>query len=181
MCTDKYIHITCRQSFYDRFCLSCRTGTTQVLHPTRQIFQTLFKRLEMLVSQHGGRYQNRYLFIVRHSFKSSTNCHFCFTKPHVSTNQTIHRTVTFHIRFYIRRCFTLVWCIFVNKRCFQFPLQETIHTELKTFFLTTLRIQFYEVTGNILNFGLSTLFKFLPSSRTQFIQTGSLTIFSFIL
>ena len=120
----------------------------------------------MLVSKYCCRNQNGYLFIIGNGFESRTYRYLGFSKSYISADQTIHRTVTFHIRLDINRRLALIRCIFINKGCFQLTLQETIGTVRETFFLTTLRIQFYQIAGNILDFTLCTFFQFLPCTCT---------------
>ena len=41
--------------------LPSRTGSRQVVHANRQVFQSRLKRLVVLVSQYSGRYQHSHL------------------------------------------------------------------------------------------------------------------------
>ena len=59
-------------------------------------------------------------------------------------------------------------------------LQKTVGTIFKTFFLFALRIKFYQITRNVLDFGLGPLFDLFPRTRTEFADTRLFTFLSFI-
>ena len=134
----------------------------------------------MLICKNSSRYKNGNLLIVRHSLESGTYGNLGLTEPYVTAHQAIHWAGTLHIGFYIGSRLALIGRIFINKRRFQFPLQKTVRTILKTFFFTPLRIEFYQIAGYILNLGLGTVFQFLPGTGSKFVETRRFALFSFV-
>ena len=178
--TYQYIDIPLLQSFQHSFRLCGRTCTAQIFHPARQSFQAVAECLEMLVSKHRSRHKHSHLFIIGNRLEGRTDGNLRLSKSHIPTDQTIHRTITLHIRLDINCRFALVRRIFINKGSFQLTLQETIRTIREALFLAALRIQLNQITGNIFYLTLCTLFQFLPRTRAQFIKSGSLSLFSFV-
>ena len=135
----------------------------------------------MLQCQNGCWYQNGHLFAVGHGFKSSANGHLGFTKAHVATHQAIHRNAFLHVAFYGSRCFFLVGCIFVNKRSFELGLQVRVGRKCITFFGPAFGVQGNQLLGNVFHFCLGAVFYFLPGARSQFVDVGLGSVFSFVL
>ena len=102
--TDQYIDISVRQLFQDTACIFCRTGTTQVIHLTGHAFQTLAEGLIVLIGQYSRRNEYGHLFVVRHSLEGSPHSNFGLAEAHITTNQTIHRTITFHVCLHVLSC-----------------------------------------------------------------------------
>ena len=107
--------------------------------------------LKMLKSKNSSRHQYSSLFSIHAGFKSCPDSYFCFTKAHVTTDQPVHWRRRFHILFYICRCLTLVGCIFINKRSFQFCLHVIIRRMLKPLLGFSFGVQLNQVKGNFLN------------------------------
>ena len=181
MRTDKDIDFSVGQLFQNTACILCRTCPAQIFHLTRHILQTFLESLEVLVSQYRSRHQHRYLLVVGHCLKCSTDSDLRLTKTHVTTDETVHRLITLHIRLYFLSSLQLVRSIFIQETGFQFVLQKAVGTILETFLLFTLRIKFNQITGNILNFRLCPFLDFFPCSCAQLTDTGLFSFFPFIL
>ena len=122
MRTDKNIDFSVGQLFQNTACILCRTCPAQVFHLTRHILQTFLESLEVLVSQYRSRHQHRHLLVVSHCLKCSTDSDLRLTKTHVTTNKTVHRLITLHIRLYFLSSLQLVRSIFIQETGLQFVL-----------------------------------------------------------
>ena len=157
--TDKNIHFPFGKPFHYSLCLNSGAGTTQILHPARQAFQTLLEGLEMLISKHRGRHQN---------------CN-------VTAHQAVHRTGTLHVGLHVGSSLALVGGILIDEGGFQLPLQEAVGTVLEPLLLAALRVEFYQVAGNILYLRLGAVFQLLPSSGAELVEAGRFTLLSLVL
>ena len=122
MRTDKDIDFSVGQLFQNTACILCRTCPAQVFHLTRHILQTFLESLEVLVSQYRSRHQHRYLLVVGHCLKCSTDSDLRLTKTHVTTDETVHRLITLHVRLYFLSSLQLVRSIFIQETGLQFVL-----------------------------------------------------------
>src|SRR5690606_27896113 len=84
------------------------------------------KSLIMLLRQNGVWYRYRYLFAIANGFESCPDGHFCFPEANVAAYEAIHWVGLFHIPFNILCGLTLVWRIFIDKRCFQLYLKVVV-------------------------------------------------------
>ena len=136
----KYIYLASLQIFDNQSGILGRTGTREVIYTYRKTFQSTFKGLVMLISQHGGRHQYSHLLTVASRLKSCSYGNLRLSEANIATNQTIHRSATLHIFLHFSSSFSLIGCIFIKKRCLQFMLQITVSTKGKTLFSSALRI-----------------------------------------
>ena len=179
--TDKNIHFPFGKPFHYSLCLSSGAGTTQILHPARQAFQSLLEGLEMLIGKYGSGHQYSHLLIVRHSLESGTNSHLRLAEAHVTAHQAVHRTGTLHVGLHVGSSLTLVGGILIDEGGFQLPLQEAVGTVLETLLLAALRVEFYQVAGNILYLRLGAVFQLLPGSGAELVEAGRFTLLSLVL
>ena len=97
MCTNQNVHLTIFQLFQNPTHIGCLTRTAQIVHPTWEILEAFLKCLIMLISQHSCRHKYGHLFVVRNSLEGSSYGHFSLSKTYISTNQSVHRTLTLHV------------------------------------------------------------------------------------
>ena len=158
-----------------------RAGTTQVIHLYGEALEALGKGLVMLKREYGGRYEHRHLLIVCRGFHGGTNGDFGFTKSHISTHQSVHGALLFHVRLHLLGNLELVGRILVSKTCFEFLLHETIGAKSKSLLLLTLCVETNEVARNVLNLLLRALLEFLPSACAQVTQARRFALLTFVL
>ena len=156
--------------------LLSRTCPGQIVYTDGHILQTARERAIVLVGQNSGRHEHRHLFAVAGRFESGPNGHFRLAKAHIATDQTVHRTCTFHIGLHILCCLQLIRRILIEETGLQFVLKIRVVTKGKALFTATLGIEFYQVAGDILDMFLGALLQFLPLACAQMRQTGRLTI-----
>ena len=120
--TYNYIDPTFCQIVQNRFNILGRTGAGYVFDTHGEILQSVPERLIVLIGQYGSRHQYRYLFAVCGGFECGTNSHFRLAETDITADKPIHRTIAFHIGFYLCRGTLLIGRIFVQERGFQFVL-----------------------------------------------------------
>ena len=174
------VHLTTLEALEHLLRVGSRAGTTQVFHLAGQVLQALREGAPMLIGQHGGGYEHRYLFSVARSLEGCTNRHLSLAEAHIATYEAVHGTFTFHVALDINGSLQLVGRIFVEEAGLQLMLQETIGAIGETLLLRTLRVEFDEVARDILNLCLGALLELLPSTRAEFVDAGCLALFALI-
>ena len=175
------VHLAFFQFLQDALDIGRFAGTAQIIDPTGKIFQTLFERLEMLISQHGSGHQHSHLLVVGHGLECRTHGHFGLSEAHVATHQAVHRALTLHIGLHILRGLQLVRRIFIKETGLQLVLHKAVGAIGKTFLLATTGVEFDEVAGYILDFTLCFFLDTLPRTGAQLVQAGRLALLAFIL
>ena len=115
MRANKNINLSCSQILKYLTGLLGTTSTRQIVNPHWHILQSLLESLVMLKGKNRCRYQYSHLLIIHSSLESSTNSHFRLTKAHITTNQTVHRSCTFHILFEFLCSLQLIGCVFIKE------------------------------------------------------------------
>lgn len=75
----------------------------------------------------------------------------------------------------------MVGGILIDEGGFQLPLQEAVGTVLEPLLLAALRVEFYQVAGNILYLRLGAVFQLLPGSGAELVEAGRFTLLSLVL
>ena len=145
----------------------CTTGSREVFHTYRQSFQTRGERLVMLVGKHGGGHQHGHLLGIAGCLESGAHGHLGLSEAHVSTDQTVHRTGTFHIGLHVVGSLQLVGRVLIKERSLQFVLHEGIGAEGKSPLSPAGSIEFYQVAGNILYLGFRPLLHPFPGTCSK--------------
>ena len=121
----------------------------------------------MLISQYGCRHQYGHLLGVARRLEGSTHSDLRLAKPHIATDQAVHRTSLFHVSLDVVGSLQLVRGILIEERSLQFLLQERVGRIGKAFLLATGSIEFDEVTGYILQLLLGALLHAFPLACSQ--------------
>ena len=77
----------------------CGLEAAHHLDGDRPVGEAVAKAVVVLLSEQGGRHQNRHLLAAVHGNKRRTHGHFGFTKAHIAADQTIHRLAAEHVGF----------------------------------------------------------------------------------
>ena len=134
----------------------------------------------MLICQHCCGHHHCHLFAVGGCLECCTYRHFCLSKAHIATHKSVHRTWLLHVSLHVLRRFQLVGCVLINETGFQFLLQITVLAVGKPLLFQSGGIEFDEVTGNVLHLALHPFLHAFPSTATNLVQTGSLTLLAFV-
>ena len=121
------------------------------------------------------------MLIVRHSLESGTNSHLRLAETHVTAHKAVHRAGTLHVSLHVGSSLALVGGILIDEGGFQLPLQEAVGTVLEPLLLAALRVEFYQVAGNILYLRLGAVFQLLPGSGAELVEAGRFTLLSLVL
>ena len=116
----------------------------------------------MLERQNSCRNNDCNLLTGSHGLENSTHSNFCFAKPNISANKSIHRLFAFHIRFYIIYRFHLIRSFGVFKCLFHLNLPICVRQKLNTLLHFTFCIKTQKIICNLFNFFLNPSFGILP-------------------
>ena len=105
----------------------------------------------MLLCQHSCRRQHRHLLAIKHSLKSSTQCHLSLTITDITAQQTLHRLRLFHISFDFRNRLQLVRRFLIGKRCFKVLLQLAIRRKSVAWHNLPLSVQTQQLLSQLCN------------------------------
>ena len=156
------------------------TGTTQIIDLAGQTFQTFLEGLKMLVGQYRGRHQHSDLLVVGYCLESGPEWLLPSSETDITADQTVHRTVAFHVLLDLLGRLQLVGSILVEEAGLKFMLQKAVRTVAEAFFLLAQRIEFDEVAGNVLDFRLRPVLDFLPGTGAQLTDTGRFSFLAFV-
>ena len=134
----------------------------------------------MLKSQHRRRHEHSHLLIVCNGFEGRTDRDLRLAETDIAANQPVHRPFALHIGFDVGRRPHLIGRIFVDKPGFKLILHEAVRTERIAFLLSTLRIEFDQVAGDIFDFLLRAVFHLFPCTAAQLVQCRRFAVFSFV-
>ena len=162
MCADNDIYLSCRKILKYKFHLFGCSRSGKIVNPYRQILQSLCKRAVMLIGKHCRRHKHCCLLSVSRSLECRSDCNLGLSESYVAANQTIHRTLTFHIPFHIGGSGDLIRSIFINKRCLQLLLHISVRRKSEAPFVTACCIKLYKISRYILEFCFCLLFDLVP-------------------
>ena len=180
MRADKDIQLARRQPSQRLFNLAGRSCTTDIIEGAGKILQSPAERLIVLKSQHRRRHEHSHLFIVCNGFEGRTDRDLRLAETDIAANQPVHRPFALHIGFDVSRRLHLVGRIFVDETGFKLILHEAVRTERIAFLLSTLRIEFDQIAGNIFDFLLRAVFHLLPCTAAQLVQRRRFAVFPFV-
>ena len=126
----------------------------------------------MLLCQNGSGYKKNHLLPFLHCFKGSTDCHLCFSIPHITANQTIHDFTAFHI--FLGGCNggKLIFRLLKGKHFLKFLLPDRVFSKLVPFLALTNSIQFHQIFGHRCDCSTDSRFGFHPFLRSQLVDFG---------
>ena len=142
----------------------------QQIHSDREILHSLYKCVVVLLCQNCSGHQIHHLFPLLYRFKSSADCNFSLSIAYISTDQTIHDLVTFHIRFCGFNGCQLVFCFLIGKHLLKFSLPYCIFSESISFRLLPDSVKFYQIPGHFTGSFLCLILSLCPLLGSQFVQ-----------
>ena len=101
MCADHDIYRSIFESFDRLFLLFCCAESGHHAYSDRIIMKSLCKCIVMLLCKDRGWYEIRHLFSIVYCLKCCTDRYFCLAIPDISTDQSVHDLLAFHIPFRI--------------------------------------------------------------------------------
>ena len=132
----------------------------------------------MLECQDRRWHQYGCLFAVHYRLERRSHRNLCFAEAHIATNKPVHGRGIFHVFFDIGGGFALIRCVLINKAGFQFRLHIIIRGKGKPTLCLALRIEFYQVKSNFLDFGFGLFFQLIPGVTSQFVGLGLSSFFA---
>ena len=157
--------------------LFCRCAeTTQQIYPHREILHALYKGIVMLLRQDRSWHQIHHLFILLHCLKCRTNGYLCFSKSHISTDQTIHDLGTLHVLLGIRYRQQLIIGLLKLEHLFKLSLPYSVRTIDKSLLFLSGRIKLHQILCHDLHRLVNTGLRLVPFLPTQLIQLRRLCI-----
>ena len=121
------------------------------IYPDREILHPLAKCVVMLLCQNGSRYQIDHLLIFLYCLKCRTDCNFCLSITYITTDQTIHDLVAFHILLHSIDRQKLIFCLLIREHFLKFFLPDCILPVNKPILILSCCIKFYQIFCNFFN------------------------------
>ena len=174
------VYFSFSQIFEQGFGLRWSSRSWKIVYANREILQTLKEGFVVLQSQDGGGHHHSDLLSIGGGFEGSSNGYFGFSKPNISTHQTVHRTRTLHVGLDLLSNLELIGGVFIRERTFEFVLHKAIGREGISLFLTAATIEENEVARNVFQLFLGASFEFLPRSSAERGKTRRFSFLSFV-
>ena len=149
--------------------------TADEIYIARKILQPVSECIVMLQRKYGSRNKYCYLLAVRNSFESRPDSHFRLSEPYIPAYEPVHRAVILHIGFNCAYRLLLIRSVLIHERRFKLLLHVSVGGKGETFGTLAFRVKLYQILGNILYLGLSTVLKVLPCLRPQLVYLRRLS------
>ena len=124
----------------------------------------------MLLRKDCRRYQKSNLLAILYRLKCRPDRNFCLAISYITTYQSVHNTVTFHICLGSFDCKQLILRLFKRKHFFKFLLPDCIMSKGKSLFLLPECIQFHKILCHFIDCTFHPGLGFSPFLCSKFIQ-----------
>ena len=147
-----------------------RTSTGDVVDTDGEVLQSLGEGAVVLVCQDRRRDEDGDLLAVGGSLEGGTHGYLRLSEADIPTEETVHRVGALHIGLHSGDGSSLVGGVLEGERCLELVLEVGIGAEGKALRLTTLGVEAYQITGDILDALLRALLDTLPCPRADRIE-----------
>ena len=124
----------------------------------------------MLLGKQCGRHEHDDLFVVGYRNKGSAHRNFRFTKPDVSANQSVHRSLAAHILHHCGYSCFLVYCLFEREAGGKFLIIIYGSCILKTFTGLSRGVNLQKLRRHVMDFFCCFALGLLPLFGTKSVE-----------